>query len=123
MVTREELYNLVWATPVAVAAEQFGVSGSFLARICRDLDVPRPPRGYWAKLAARRAPDPPPLPAARPGFPRDWSKSTVTRKPCRPPPRRGPRARPAAVAETGLPGLVAAATAHFRTADAGDDGF
>lgn len=99
------------------------MSGSFLARVCRDLDVPRPPRGYWAKLAAGCAPDPPPLPAGRPGFPRSWSKSTAGRQPYRPPPRRRPPARPVEVAKTGLHGLVAAATLHFRTAEPGDDGF
>lgn len=123
MITREDLYKLVWATPVAIAAEQLGVSGSFLARVCRQLDVPRPPRGYWAKLAARCAPEPPRLPAARPGFPRTWSKSTVARPPYQPPPQRRPPARPAEAAKSDQHGLIAAAMVHFQTAEVGDDGF
>lgn len=29
-------------------SERFGLSGNGLAKICRRLDVPYPPRGYWA---------------------------------------------------------------------------
>lgn len=43
-------------------AARFGVSSSYMARICTLLDVPRPERGYWAKLAAGRARAKPPLP-------------------------------------------------------------
>ena len=49
---REELYALVWDTPMARLAEQFGLSGNGLAKICRRLDVPYPARGWWAKKAA-----------------------------------------------------------------------
>ena len=34
MVTREELYELVWSTPMIRVAEKFEVSGSYLARVC-----------------------------------------------------------------------------------------
>ena len=44
-VTREELYELVWSEPMVAAAKRFGVSGSYLARVCFGLSVPRPPRG------------------------------------------------------------------------------
>jgi hypothetical protein len=33
-------------------AEEFGISGNGLAKICDRLDVPYPPRGYWAKKEA-----------------------------------------------------------------------
>ncbi|MFA7386512.1 MAG: hypothetical protein WCZ87_02490, partial [Thiohalobacteraceae bacterium] len=36
-------------------AEKFDVSGSYLARVCTALRVPRPERGYWAKLAVGKA--------------------------------------------------------------------
>ena len=42
MVTREELYALVWSIPMTKVADQFGVSGSYMARICTFLNVPRP---------------------------------------------------------------------------------
>ena len=50
VITREELYELVWSTPMIKVAEKFEVSGSYLARVCTELRVPRPERGYWAKL-------------------------------------------------------------------------
>jgi hypothetical protein len=50
--SREELYALVWATPMSRLAVQYGLSGNGLAKICRRLDVPYPPRGYWARKEA-----------------------------------------------------------------------
>jgi len=49
-VTREDLYELVWREPMLRVAERHAVSSSFLARVCSVMNVPRPPRGYWAKL-------------------------------------------------------------------------
>jgi hypothetical protein len=67
LITREELYELVWSKPMTKVGEQFEVSGSYMARICDVLNVPRPERGYWAKLAVGKAPARRPLPEARPG--------------------------------------------------------
>lgn len=60
--TRETLYNLVWSEPMLKVAGRFGVSSSYMARICTLLDVPRPERGYWARLAVGRVKPKPPLP-------------------------------------------------------------
>lgn len=72
MVTREELYALVWSTPVMHAARRLGVSDIYLARVCVALDVPRPPRGWWRKRERGMATEPPPLPVARPGVLDRW---------------------------------------------------
>lgn len=72
--TREELHQLVWSKPMVKVAEQFGVSGSYLARVCSILRVPRPERGYWAKLEAGKAASVRPLPPALPGDLVEWSK-------------------------------------------------
>jgi len=74
MISREELYKLVWAEPMTKVAARFDVSGSYLARMCTLLNVPRPERGYWAKMAVGRAPAQPPLPTPLPGDPLHWSK-------------------------------------------------
>ena len=74
MVSREELYRLVWAQPMTRVAAGLGVSGSYLARVCIALRVPRPERGYWAKLQAGKAPYVPPLPAPRVGDLQEWAK-------------------------------------------------
>jgi hypothetical protein len=50
--TREELYELVWAKPRTQLAQEMGVSDVWIGKQCRALDVPMPPRGYWANLAA-----------------------------------------------------------------------
>lgn len=39
VVTRDQLHQLVWSKPMTKVAEQFGVSGSYLARVCESLRV------------------------------------------------------------------------------------
>ncbi|MCL4761636.1 MAG: hypothetical protein KJ018_07605, partial [Burkholderiales bacterium] len=75
VITREELHELVWSTPMIKVAEKFEVSGSYLARVCTELRVPRPERGYWAKLAVGKAPQRPALPEPMPGDPVVWSRT------------------------------------------------
>lgn len=60
--TREELYGAVWTTPMSRLAEDYGISGNGLAKICDREDIPYPPRGYWAKHAVSKAPKQTPLP-------------------------------------------------------------
>lgn len=72
MVSRQELYELVWSTPMTKVAEQFEVSNSYMARVCTALNVPRPGRGHWAKLAVGEAPRRLPLPEPRPGDQLSW---------------------------------------------------
>jgi hypothetical protein len=61
-ISREELYRQVWATPMSRLGTQYGISGNGLKKICVRLNVPYPPRGYWAKLAAAKAVRQTPLP-------------------------------------------------------------
>lgn len=53
--TREELFDRVWSSPVATLAKEWGLSGPGLKKLCRRLEVPVPPRGYWARLKAGKA--------------------------------------------------------------------
>ena len=48
-ITREELYEAVWAESVQKLAVKLGISDVGLAKIARKLKVPLPGRGYWAK--------------------------------------------------------------------------
>jgi hypothetical protein len=50
--TRQELYEKMWSQPTIALAEEFGISGRGLGKICTRFEIPVPPRGYWAKLAA-----------------------------------------------------------------------
>ena len=61
-ISREELYRQVWATPMSRLGTQYGISGNGLKKICVRLNVPYPPRGYWANLAAAKAVRQTPLP-------------------------------------------------------------
>lgn len=73
-VHRDSLYSEVWATPMASLAPKYGVSAVFLARVCACLDIPCPPRGYWAKKKSGQSPKIPPLPKLRSGAPTEWRK-------------------------------------------------
>lgn len=70
--TREQLYELVWSEPMLKIAARFDVSSSYMARVCTQLNVPRPQKGYWAKLEVGKAPEKPLLPEARPGDELVW---------------------------------------------------
>jgi len=48
---REKLYKEVWAEPTQKVAARYGISDVALAKACRQLQIPKPPRGYWAKKA------------------------------------------------------------------------
>jgi AcrR family transcriptional regulator len=62
--TRKELYRRVWSKPMSVVADEVGLTGNALAKICNRLLVPYPPRGYWVKASAGKRSVKPPLPAA-----------------------------------------------------------
>jgi hypothetical protein len=63
-VTREELYEQVWKTPIINLAKEYGVSDVAVAKACKRLNVPRPPRGYWARIAVGQKIKRPQLPPA-----------------------------------------------------------
>ncbi|MBK5260655.1 MAG: hypothetical protein JJE51_13785 [Thermoanaerobaculia bacterium] len=50
--TRQELYELVWTTPMMKLCERFQLSDRGLAKLCERHEVPVPERGWWAKHAA-----------------------------------------------------------------------
>lgn len=60
--SRQELYDRVWSVSSVQLAQEFGVSDVAIAKACKKYQVPKLPLGYWAKLAADKAPARPPLP-------------------------------------------------------------
>ena len=51
-IRRAELYKEVWTTPIHQLAKKYGLSDVGLAKICKRYNIPRPPRGYWARKEA-----------------------------------------------------------------------
>ena len=56
---------MVWEGPASEVAKELGISDVALGKQCRRLQVPKPPRGYWARVASGQTPRRPPLPAYR----------------------------------------------------------
>jgi len=56
VVTREKLFEQAWESPISQLAKAYGISDVGLAKICKRMEIPRPPRGYWSKLKVGRAP-------------------------------------------------------------------
>jgi hypothetical protein len=63
--SREELFALVWSKPTSELVGELGISDVAIAKLCARLKVPKPPRGYWAKLTAGKSPKQTPLEAFR----------------------------------------------------------
>ena len=59
---RNRLYEEVWAEAVTTVAKRYGISDVALRKRCKQLAVPLPPLGYWARVAAGKKPPTPPLP-------------------------------------------------------------
>jgi len=47
---RSALYEEVWSEPISRLAPKYGLTGNGLKKICAKLNIPVPPRGYWAKI-------------------------------------------------------------------------
>jgi hypothetical protein len=60
--TREELSEKIWSVPTIQLAVELGISDVALAKRCKKWNVPKPPLGYWAKVAAGQKPKKEPLP-------------------------------------------------------------
>jgi hypothetical protein len=67
--TRRELYDFVWSESVRILSQRFQLSDVGFAKICRKASIPRPPRGYWAKLAVGKSVSKIPFPPRGPGMP------------------------------------------------------
>ncbi|UWM85219.1 hypothetical protein [Rhizobium sp. SRDI969] len=63
--SREELFALVWEKPTSEIAKELGLSDVAIGKLCTKLQVPKPPRGYWARMQAGQRPRRPALVAFR----------------------------------------------------------
>ena len=49
-ISRTDLYERVWTTPLRTLAKEFGLSDVGLAKLCRRHGIPLPGRGYWVRM-------------------------------------------------------------------------
>lgn len=48
--TRKELYDLVWSTPISKLSTKYALSSDGIKKVCKEFEVPIPENGYWSKL-------------------------------------------------------------------------
>jgi hypothetical protein len=64
--TRQQLYDRVWETPMVKLSAELGLSDRGLAKLCERHGIPVPGRGHWALTRAGYVMDRDPLPTTRP---------------------------------------------------------
>jgi len=62
LLSREELYELVWSEPLLSLSKKFGLSDNGLRKRCNAMKVPTPPRGHWKRTRHGHRGMRPPLP-------------------------------------------------------------
>lgn len=132
-ISRKELYERVWGEPMSRLARHFGLSDVGMAKLCRRHDIPRPPRGYWARQQNGQTVRRTPLPHADRQYDielRDPSECDVTSPILRERVEAAveleqQRQVPIAVAETlrGAHELVSCANQEFQNAGTDEVGF
>lgn len=90
IVTREELFRMVWSMPISQLRHELGVSDVVIASACRRVRIPMPSKGYWL-ISAESRPAAPPLPMSR-DIPA--AVAFAPRMPKRPAVAAGPKERP-----------------------------
>jgi hypothetical protein len=92
---RQTLYELVWSKPTAYLAQEYGISDVAIGKMCQGMNIPKPPRGYWAKVRRGHKLPRPPLPPD--------STSARTQVVIHPPKPRPPRPDPPPPAGPDIP--------------------
>ena len=127
IVTRESLYEQAWSNPMTKIAERYGVSSSYLARVFTHLDIPRPPVGYWAQVAAGKGKPRPVLPEVQPGALIAWSRNGAPIKISRSLPKEAQKAvRKAVQHRPALPRrhpLLLSVEEHFKKVSESENGY
>jgi len=50
LLTRKELYDLVWSVPVAALLRKYDINNSELRKILTEMNIPTPEMGHWQRL-------------------------------------------------------------------------
>ncbi|WP_437371101.1 hypothetical protein [Maribacter litoralis] len=54
VLTRKDLYDLVWSKSISAIANDFQIKPHKLREICQENKIPLPERGYWSKLRFKK---------------------------------------------------------------------
>ena len=60
-ITRKELYERVWKTPISTLVKELNVSNHVLLKKCKEHNIPVPKNGYWQRLKYNKEEKPMPL--------------------------------------------------------------
>jgi len=52
--SRDELYNLIWSSPISTLAKQYNVTEYSIRKACKNFQIPIPLAGYWNKNKANQ---------------------------------------------------------------------
>lgn len=61
---QQELYEKVWSTPMNKLCKLYNLSGNGLRKICKKMNIPTTPTGYWSNLRFKKDGTISPLPVA-----------------------------------------------------------
>jgi hypothetical protein len=50
ILTRKEIYDLVWSKPVAALLKKFDIKNSELRKILKEMNIPTPEMGHWQRI-------------------------------------------------------------------------
>ena len=50
VLTREELYDLVWSEPLSRLARKYNISDNGIRKRCKKMNIPLPKAGHWSKI-------------------------------------------------------------------------
>jgi hypothetical protein len=85
-ISRQELYEKIWATPIVKLGKELGYSYLEMVQLCEKLNIPRPDGGYWYRRQHGGSEKRVALPTAHPNTPlgielgprlKDTTKSTA----------------------------------------------
>jgi len=63
IVTRQQLYELIWSTPMSQLAKKYALSDNGLRKLCVKYHIPIPKNGYWQKIKYNKPVKPEKLPS------------------------------------------------------------
>lgn len=62
ILTRKQLYDLVWSTPLTTLSKKYGMSDNGIRKTCIRMQIPLPTAGHWMRLQFNKHIVIPPLP-------------------------------------------------------------